>query len=75
MSPKIFDYNLVAIFKSKVTLMLSKTAYTGMCILELSKVLIYGFHYNFIKNKYEDYYSQTPIVYCMKSKLEISKTI
>ena len=44
--------NLVAIRKSKVTLTLNKPAYNGMCILELSKVLMYEFHYNYIKNKY-----------------------
>ena len=38
--------------KSKVTLALSKPAYVGMCILDLSKVLIYEFHYDYIKNKY-----------------------
>ena len=43
MSHKIFDNNLVAIQKTKVSLKLKKPEYTGMCILELSKVLIYEF--------------------------------
>ena len=38
---KIFDNNLVVICKSKLALLkLSKPAYIGMCILELSKVRI-----------------------------------
>ena len=49
---KLFDNNLVAICKSKVALMLSKPAYIGMCIFELSKMLMYKFHYDYIKNKY-----------------------
>ena len=49
---KIFDSNLVAIRKNKVTLTLNKTAYIGMYILELSKVLTYEFHYYYIENKY-----------------------
>ena len=48
--------DLVAIHKNKVTLGFSKFAYIGMCILELSKVLMDKFHYDYIKNKY---YSQT----------------
>ena len=60
-SQKIFDNELVAIRKSKVTLTLasicwqmlaSKPAYAGMSILDLSKVLMYEFHYDYIKNKY-----------------------
>ena len=52
MSRKIFDNDLVAIRKNKVTLTLNKTAYIGMYILKLSKVLTYEFHYYYIKNKY-----------------------
>ena len=32
--------------------MLNKLAYIGACILELSKILMYEFHYDYIKNKY-----------------------
>ena len=54
MSHKIFDHNLVAICKSKVKWKLNKAPYTGMRILELSKVLMYEFHYNYIKNEYDN---------------------
>ena len=53
MSHKIFDNNLVAKRKSKLALKLNKPAYTGTCILELRKVLMYEFHYDYIKNNYE----------------------
>ena len=52
MSHKIFDNDLVAIRKNIVTLTLNKPAYIGMCILESSKVLMYEFHYDYIKNNY-----------------------
>ena len=48
---KIFDNNLVAIRKGKVSLKLNKPAYIGMYILESSKVLMYEFHYDYFKNK------------------------
>ena len=53
MSHKIFDNDLVAIRKSKLTLKLNKPVYIEMCILELIKVLMYEFHYDYIKNKYD----------------------
>ena len=52
MSNKIFDNDLVAIRKNKVTLTLNNPLYIGMCILELSKVLMYELHYDYIKSKY-----------------------
>ena len=52
MSHKIFENDLVAISKNKVTLTFKKPAYIGICILELSKVLLYEFRYDYIKNKY-----------------------
>ena len=63
MPHKIFDNNLVAIRKSKFPLKLNKPAYIGMCILELSKVLMYEFNYDYIKNKYDN-----------KSKLSFTDT-
>ena len=38
--------------KSKVTLTLNKLAYAGICILGVSKVLMYNFHIDYIKNRY-----------------------
>ena len=52
MSHKISDNNLVVISKSKLALKLNEPAYVGICILELSKVLLYQFHCDYTKNKY-----------------------
>ena len=51
---KIFNERLVAVHKIKEILMLNSPAYVGMCILDLSKTLMYDFHYNYIKKKYND---------------------
>ena len=53
-SSKIFNENLVAVHKIKETLTLNRPAYIGMCILDLSKTLMYDFHYNYIKRKYNN---------------------
>ena len=53
-SCKIFNEDLVAVHKTKTTLTLNRPAYVGMCILDLSKTLMYDFHYNYIKSKYGD---------------------
>ena len=49
---KIFDNDLVAIHRIKTTLARNKPAYARMCILELSKVLMHEFHYNYIKKNF-----------------------
>ena len=51
---KIFNEDLVAVLKIKEVLTLDKPSYVSMCILDLSKALMYNFHYNRIKNKYGD---------------------
>ena len=51
-SCKIFHENLVAVHMKKQRLLLNKPSHVGMCILDLSKVLMYDFHYNFTKKKY-----------------------
>ena len=51
-SSKIFNENLMAEHKVKETLTLKRLAYMGMCILNISKMLMYDFHYNYIKKKY-----------------------
>ena len=51
-SCKIFNENLMAVHKVKETLTLNRPAYVGMCILDLSKMLMYDFHYNCMKKNY-----------------------
>ena len=53
-SSKIFNKNLAAVHKIKEILTLNRPTYVGMCILDLSKTLMYDFHYNYIKNKFGD---------------------
>ena len=48
-SCKIFNENLVAVHKIKETITLNRPAYVGMSILDLSKTLMYDFHYKYIK--------------------------
>jgi len=50
----IFDENLVAVHMKKTRLVYDKPIYLGMCILDISKTLMYDFHYNYIKDKYGD---------------------
>ena len=51
-SSKIFFENLVAVHKIKGTLVLNRPAYVGMCILDVSKTLMYDFHYKYILKRY-----------------------
>ena len=50
----IFSENLVSIHMKKTKLVFNIPVYLGMCISDLSKTLMYDFHYNYIKKKYGD---------------------
>ena len=55
-SRKILNDNnnesLVSVHMKKTSLTMNKPVYLGMSILDLSKTLMYDFHYNYIKPKY-----------------------
>ena len=51
-SCKIFNENLISVNMKKTSLTMNKPVYLGMCILDLSKTIMYDFHYNYIKPKY-----------------------
>ena len=50
----IFHENLFAVERYKALVHMDKPIYTGVSVLELSKLFMYKFHYDYIKNKYPD---------------------
>ena len=75
---KIFNNDLVDMYKSNVTLKLKKLAYVGMCKLDLSKVLMYVLYYDYIKNKYGNksrflYTDIDSLIYEIKTKYVYEK--
>ena len=51
-SRKIFNENLISVHMKKTSLTMNKPVYLGMCILELSKTVMFDYHYNYMKPKY-----------------------
>ena len=49
---KLFDKDFAAIHEIKPVLMLNKPIYVGFTVLDLSKWMMYDFHYIFIKNNF-----------------------
>ena len=48
----IFDKHLIALHMLNTEIYFNKPVYVGQAILDLSKTLMFDFHYNYIKNKY-----------------------
>ena len=46
---KIFNKNLIAVHMRRVKIKFDKQVYVGQAIFDLSKTLMYDFHYNVIK--------------------------
>ena len=77
-SQKIFSKNFVAIHKIKSVLVLNKPIYVEFSILELSKLLMYDFHYGYFKNKSNSrllFTDTDSLVYEIKDKNDIYEKI
>ena len=51
---KIFSKDYAAIHEIKPVLILNKPLYVRFTVLDLSKRKMYDFHYNFVKNNFDD---------------------
>ena len=49
----IFDKHLIAVHMKNTEVYFNKPVYVGQAILDLSKTLMFDFHYNYIKKKYK----------------------
>ena len=69
----IFDEDLIAVHMRKTKLYFNKPVYLDMSILDLSKSLMYDFHYNYIKTKYGNnaklvFIDTDPLAYEIRTK-------
>ena len=71
-SQKIFSKNFVVVYQIKPVLTLSKPIYVGFTTLELSKLLMYKFHYQYPKNIFDAkllFTNTESLVYKSKKKM------
>ena len=78
---KFFTKNLLAIQLKKTQITMNKPVYLGLSILDLSKIVMYGFWYDYIKPKYGEnaklFYMVTGsfIVYVKTEDVILQKTL
>ena len=72
-SQKIFSKNFVVIYEIKPVLTLNKLIYVGFSILDLNKLLMYEFHYKYIRSNYSAnlrfFFKPATFCYCDGSSL------
>jgi hypothetical protein len=68
-----FDDNFMAVEMGKIEITMNKPIYLGQTILDLSKIVMYEFHYDFIQPKYGDkaelcYMDTDSLIYHIKTE-------
>ena len=53
-SGTLFGTNLMGCEMGKIKVVMKKPVYLGQAILDLSKIVMYEFHYDYMKRKYDD---------------------
>ena len=51
-SGTLFDENLMRCEMGKIKVVMNKPVYLGQVILDLNKIVMYEFHYDYMKQKY-----------------------
>ena len=68
----LFGENLMGCEMEKVKVMMKKPIYLGQAILDLSKIVMYAFHYDYIKLKFKDpqlcYMDTDSLIYNIKTE-------
>ena len=70
----LFGENLMGCEMGKIKVVMNKPIYLGQAILDLSKIVMYEFHYNYMKQKYNKdklqlcYMDTNSLVYHIKTK-------
>ena len=71
-SGTLFGENLMGCEMGKIKVVMNKLVYLGQAILDLSKIVMYEFHYDYMVPKYGLEKLWTRILWSMTLKLRIS---
>ena len=76
---KIYEENLVAIQLKRNKVILNKPRYIGLSVLEISKLIMYDFHYDFIMKKFPGakllFTDTDSFCYWIPTEVDIDETI
>ena len=74
----LFGENLMSCEMDKIKVVMNKPVYVGQAILDLSKIVMYEFHYDFMKAKYSEnlklcYMDTDSLVYHIKTESSVQR--